>query len=96
MRDLHYDGLKHPARGRVYENDKMVDIKDIILNSVKDIKFISADGKDLEFCINDFIYLIMPKETLQTLIEEAYQQGVNDGKKFKNRRPQEEEPVIVE
>jgi len=92
MKDLHIDGLKHPIRGRVYENDKIVDIKDIIVNSNKDIKFISADDSDMEFCLDDFIYFVAPCKVFRAILDEVHQYGLEAGRKMKQRPEPKEEP----
>lgn len=73
-------GIKHPIRGKVYEEDKMVDIYNFAINDMKDNHFFSSYDNRV-YCIDDFIYLIMTRDVFKDIYEQAYNKGVEDGKK---------------
>lgn len=86
-----YD-MQHPIRGKVFEEDMIVDIYDFEINDLKDNVFKST-YKNRDFCIDDFHYLILYREVLKDIYKEAYQQGFKDGKKLvknKNNKYKEE------
>lgn len=78
--DKHYDDLKNPIRGRVFDEDMIVDIKEYYINNLKDNDFVST-YKNRNFCVDDFIYFIIPKEVFKDIYQQAYNQGLKYGKK---------------
>lgn len=79
QRDKFYDGLAHPLRGKIFETEKVVDIKEFEINSPKDNKFISSDENDMILTIDDFMYLIVPGNIFKSIIEKIYNKGFQEG-----------------
>lgn len=94
MSDKFYKGLKHPIRGKVYENEEIVDIHTFAVNSLKDNKFISTREQD--YCIDDFMYFIIPRDTFKDIYEKAYEQGLKAGKKQKIKKEYEVNNIETE
>lgn len=89
LKDKHIAGLKYSLRMKVFDEDQMHDIKDFEINNSKNNKFISSVD-DMEFCIKDGQYFIIPGSTFEQIIEdlykEAYEQGIKDSKKSKKQK----------
>lgn len=80
MEDKFYKGRQFPLRGKVYEKEEIVDITAFGINSLTDNEFLATNGNT--YCIRDFIYFIVPEDTFSELIEDAYQKGIEEGKKL--------------
>ena len=74
--------MKFPIRGMLHEERTMVDIHTFAINDSKDNIFISS-YQDREYCIDDFIYLYIPRLVFKDIIDQVYQSGVEEGKKRK-------------
>ena len=91
-RDKHIDGLKTLMRGRVFDEDMIVDVKDYEITDSKQNIFIS-DFKDRTFCMDDFIYFIVPRDVMKEIVDNATQRGFEAGKRFKQKPIHIEESV---
>jgi len=96
VRDKHTHNLKFNMRGKIFDEDTMIDIRDFEIINEKENKFIS-DCDNMELCIDDFQYLIIYgdvfKNIVKSLCEKSYNQGIQDAKKPK---VQKEEPKMIE
>lgn len=93
MRDKIIHNLKYPIRIKVFDEDTTHDIKDYEITSAKDNKFVS-DFKDMEFCTKDMEYIILYPEVFETIIDDIYNKGFEDGKCYKNKKKIEETITI--
>ncbi len=79
MNDKFYTGRTFPLRGRVYENDEIVDVKEYGMKSIHDNIFVATNGND--YVLKDFIYFIVPEDTFEEWFEQVYKLGYEEGKK---------------
>lgn len=93
MRDKNIDGLKHQLRGRVFDEDMIVDIKDFDIVNSKESFFVS-EYQDRTFCIDDFNYLIIPGKTFKSIVDDIYQKAFEAGRRSKNKRQEIEVPPV--
>jgi len=79
MNDKFYSGRQFPLRGRVWENDELVDIKEYGIKSLTDNIFVAANGND--YTSKDFVYFIVAGDTFEELFMQMYELGFDAGKK---------------
>jgi hypothetical protein len=83
MGDVHYDGI-NKLRMWVYDDAQIVDIYDYYFNDLKDNEF-KSKYLERNYCVDDALYFILPTETFKDIFNQAYEKGLMDGKKSKNK-----------
>lgn len=74
---MKYD-MKNPVRGKIFDNDQMVDIPEFDFS--EDINGKMIDNHNTERNVNDFHYLILYREAFKDILQDVYNIGFNDGK----------------
>lgn len=69
--------MTSPIRGKIFDEDKMVDIIDFDYESLNNHYFIDHYKTRRE--INDFFYLILYREVLIDLLKASYEHGYKEG-----------------
>ncbi len=72
-----YD-MKNPVRGKIFDNDQVVDIPKFDFS--EDINGKMIDNHNTERNVNDFHYLILYREAFKDILQDVYNIGFNDGK----------------